>query len=245
MPRQGKGAAVLSVLTASSSLPGDIGEPCPAVGPKICVCTFGGLSVALEGVACRPALSARQRQLLRWLVLAPWGPPLEVSTVCDAMWSGADGAAASSNFASTVRRLRGLLGGAWSVLVEGGTVRLHPLLCRTDLDILRELPTPAPDTGAIDQAARLARRLLAGFEGGNPVLQARSDCVEMADRVQAVEVAWRHATLHLAEQLHGTMHMALALGLCERIERHGLADERVVALWQRLATASLLPGHRD
>lgn len=235
---------MLSVLTVSSPLPGDAGEPCQAACPKICVCTFGGLSVAVQGFAGRPALSARQRQLLRWLVLAPWGPPLEVSTVCDAMWSGADGAAASSNFASTVRRLRGLLGGAWSVLVEAGTVRLHPLYCRTDLDILRELPTPVPDGGAIDEAARLARRLLADFEGGNPVLQARSGCGEMAVRVQAVEVAWRHATLHLAEQLHGTEHMALALGLCERIERHGLADQRVVALWQRLATASLVPEHR-
>jgi len=196
--------------------------------------TFGGLAI-VGGAEPKPSLSARQRQFLRWLVLAPWGPPMEVAAVCDIMWPGVDGAAANSNFSSTVRRLRQVLGGPASILVEAGTVRLHSAACRTDLDLLLDIQARLGSADAADQASSLAIKMLAEFAGENPVLRARSDCRDMALRIQAVETAWKHVTLHLARCLQGTVHAGLALRLCERIERHGLADARVLAQWQVLA----------
>lgn len=201
---------------------------------RVSVHTFGGLTV-VGGAEPKVSLSARQRQFLRWLVLAPWGPPLEVATVCDIMWPGVDGAAANSNFSSTVRRMRRVLGGPTSILVEAGTVRLHPAACRTDLDLLLDIQARLASENFADQAPNLAMKMLAAFSGENPVLRARSDSRDMVLRVQAVETAWRHATLHLARHLQGTAHAGLALRLCERIERHGLADARVLAQWQVLA----------
>lgn len=203
--------------------------------------TFGGIFVAGEPARSVPSLSGRQRHLLRWLVLASWGPPLEVTAVCDSMWPAADGAAAASNFASAVRRLRRILGEPGAVVVDAGTVALHPGYCRCDLDVLHQTGEGTHSDAAIGRAATMARNLVASFEGENPVLLARPDNDDMARRIGAVGIAWRQLTLRLAHLLQGSTHALLVLRLCERIERHGLADERILSQWQRIAS-EMRPG---
>ena len=197
--------------------------------------SFGGLAVSLSGRPPQSVPGARQRQLLRWLMLGPWGAPLNVDTVCDALWPAADGAAAASNFSSTVRRLRLTLGDPGTIVVEAGTVALHGAHCCTDFDILRRLADTLTSVVDPDHAALIARQLLLDFDGANAVLLAPPAHDDMAQRILAVGISWRQVTLQLAQILRGSAHVSLALRLCERIERHGLADARVLARWQDLA----------
>ncbi|WPB57926.1 hypothetical protein [Xylophilus sp. GOD-11R] len=225
-------------------------QPLPLLGSDagehLRIRTFGGLQVI--GADGRPvgSLRGRQLQLLRWLVLARWGSPLGVAAVIDAMWPEAEGAAASSNFASTVRRLRGTLGNAAAIRVSAGRLSLVPTYCRVDLDDFQPLDVffrGSNGAGNSEEASRLANRWLLLFDEENPVLNAPPDTPDMASRIRSVGIAWRHATLRLCQLLRGTPEAEKALRLCEAIERHGFADTRVMAEWHSL-TVRGDPGRR-
>lgn len=202
------------------------------------VSSFGGWVIRRPGDPVAVVPGARQRQLLCWLLLAPWGPPLEVVNLCDAMWPTVDGDTARSNFSSTARRLRQLLGGPEALLVTGGTVALNDRFCRTDLDLLRMLsrhPTRPCDPA---RAGRLARWLLQLCRGYNPVLLGAADTDEMADRRRALGAAWQQVSWRVIDQLDA--HDALlGLALCVCLDRHGLADERILLQWDRIAAQGL------
>ncbi|QHI99992.1 hypothetical protein GT347_19610 [Xylophilus rhododendri] len=207
----------------------------------ILIRSFGGLRVydlkanRVEG-ACRTiGLGARQRQLLRWLLLARWGAPLEVTAVADAMWPGADGAAAASNFASAIRRLRVLLGGPASILIEDGTVALDHGCCGSDLDLLHGDMAESLAAFGRERAEQLVWRLLEDLAGDNPVLLAPPDNQDMAERIAAVGLAWSRLVMRLSQVLQCGPGARLVMQLCERLERHRMADPQLMAQWQSMA----------
>lgn len=200
------------------------------------VTSFGGWSIQRPDAALAVVPGARQRQLLCWLLLAPWGPPLEVTSICDAMWPAADGDTARSNFSSAIRRLRQLLGSPAALIVAGGTIALDERFCRTDLDLLRVLSQARGRRCDPARARRLARWLLDTCRGFNPVLLGRVDSAEMASRRRALAAAWQQICWRIVDTL-SAQDASLALEICMCLDRHGLADERILLQWDRLAIA--------
>lgn len=196
--------------------------------------SFGGLSIRRPGEALDLMPGTRQRQFLSWLLLAPWGPPLEVVSVCDAMWPRADGDTARSNFSSAVRRLRLLLGDPAALVVRDGTVALDSRFCRTDLDLLRVLARNPRRRLDVARASRLARWLSRLGHGYNPVLLGRTESEEMKSRRRVLGAAWQQVSWQLVEVL-GAREAALALELLVCLDRHGLSDERMLRQWEQVA----------
>ena len=211
--------------------------------PRPGVRSFGGLSIWRAGETTGRPPAPMQRRLLGCLLLAPWGPPLEVHSVCDALWPDADGDTGRSNFSSAVRRLRLALGDPAALVISGGTVSIDSRRCRSDLDLLVSLAGRRDWRCDATRAASLARCLLAVGQGYNPVLIGRPDtgdtgaCAldDMARRRSAAGAAWQRVSLRIAAALEGSRDAGLGVSLCIALDRHGLADERVLAQWQRLA----------
>ena len=195
--------------------------------------SFGGLTIRQPGAALALVPGARQRQLLCWMLLAPWGPPLEVVSICDAMWPTADGDTARSNFSSAVRRLRQLLGNPAALLVKGGTIALDDRLCRTDLDLLRLLSRHSALRPDAAKAGRLARWLLSLVGGYNPLLLGRVDSEEMAFRRRTLGAAWQQVSWRVVDMLD-VREASLAVELLVCLDRHGLTDERMLLQWERV-----------
>ena len=213
------------------------------MNPRPRVRSFGGLSIQRAGEARSEPPAPMQRQLLCWLLLAPWGPPLEVHSVCDALWPDADGDTGRSNFSSAVRRLRMALGDPAALTIRAGAVGIDRRRCRTDLDLLVFLAGRREWRCDGTRTAGLARCLLAVGEGYNPVLIGRPETggpetnatADMARRRSAAGAAWRRVSLCIAGALEGGGNAGLGVLLCIALDRHGLADDRVLAQWERLA----------
>lgn len=205
--------------------------------------SFGGISIRRAGETEARLPAPMQRQLLCWLLLAPWGPPLEVHGVCDALWPDVDGDTGRSNFSSAARRLRLALGDAAALTIRAGAVAIDSRRCRTDLDMLVFLAGRREWRCDETRAVWLARRLLAVGEGYNPVFIGRPETndndsnalADMARRRSAAGAAWRRVSLRIASALEGGRNAGLGVLLCIALDRHGLADERVLAQWERLA----------
>ena len=197
------------------------------------VTSFGGLVIRPPGMSVALMPGARQRRFLGWLLLAPWGPPLEVVSICDTMWPTADGDTARSNFSSAVRRLRRLLGSSFAVAVKGGTVSLDERFCRTDLDLLRVLvrnPARRLDPARAGRLARWLSKLVGGY---NPLLLGGADSEEMTLRRRALGAAWQQVTWRVVDMLDAR-DASLAIELLACLDRHGLCDERMLLQWERL-----------
>ncbi|MCZ2498205.1 hypothetical protein GN316_15675 [Xylophilus sp. Kf1] len=200
--------------------------------------SFGGWTIRRSGDTSVRVPTVRQRRLLCWLVLGPWGPPLDIATLCDSLWPSADGDTARNNFSSAIRRMRPLLGGPAALKIVGGTIALNDRVCRTDLDLLRWLSAQAGRRCDAARARRLGVWLLKRCQGFNPVLLGAADSQEMAVRQRSLGAAWQQVVWRIAERLQPE-DAWLALELCLCLDRHGLADERILQLWDRAAARGI------
>jgi LuxR family transcriptional regulator, maltose regulon positive regulatory protein len=122
-----------------------------------------GFAVEVHGAAQplqRRKSAHRLMQLLQALA-AFGGANVPAQSLCDAVWSDADGDAAMRSLDTSLSRLRRLLGSEAALQMRGGKVTLHPSLVHLDLALfsLRSSALVADDIDTPGWAARVRRAL--------------------------------------------------------------------------------------
>jgi ATP/maltotriose-dependent transcriptional regulator MalT/DNA-binding SARP family transcriptional activator len=104
------------------------------------ICTLGAFEVFLGGEPLRAPGKAQRRPLaLLKALLAFGGRNVPQPRLSDALWPDADGDAAHGAFATTLHRLRKLLGVKDALVFQEGLLSLHPRLCWVDAWALERL----------------------------------------------------------------------------------------------------------
>ncbi len=182
------------------------GQAVPAEWPRpIKIRALGNFSLELRG---EPLVFTRKTQrrpieLLKALI-AFGGDRVQEWQVADALWPDSDGSAAAQTLATTLHRLRKILGGSQIIERRSGALTLNRELCGVDLFEFEALLDRAPSSAASSQP-------------GAAAMDDRS-----AERV-----------LELYQPFLGQEDAAWALGCRQRLERRVLAalrgwvDERV------------------
>ena len=176
------------------------GNCSPASNLEVFIRTSGVLTITCIGKTPKIVRSSRQRQILRWLILGSWGAPLEVVTLSDVLWPSADGAAAASNFSSSIRRLRATLGNSNSVVVRGGIVGLNQQTCEVDLEIAQVSNQRLKNDE--DYLVAVAQRLAENKVATNWILKTPPDNEDMAERIANFSATLHKTMLDICTILH-------------------------------------------
>jgi DNA-binding SARP family transcriptional activator len=137
------------------------------------VYTLGRFSLAVDGKVLPSARKTRQKPLLLLKALiALGGREVPEEQLSEILWPDADGDLAHQSLATTLKRLRKLLGDDRSVMLRDGRVTLSNRHCWVDVwefertlgraDAARKPGPHAPDGGEV---ARLAERAIALYRG--------------------------------------------------------------------------------
>ncbi len=173
---------------------------------------------APEGVRTRSR--SKPLELLKLLV-AQGGEGLAVQQAVDTLWPDADGDRAQWAFATTVRRLRGLVGGE-TVPLHSGQLSLCRERCWLDARVLAanlDACVAALEAGQTQHAEGLLREALELYQG--PLLAGESETP---------------LALAARERLHGALLRQVA-DVGERVQDEG-GVERAIALYLRALEAA-------
>jgi ATP/maltotriose-dependent transcriptional regulator MalT/DNA-binding SARP family transcriptional activator len=190
--------------------------------------TLGHFSVERSGrVASAARKESRKPLELLKLVVAQGGAAVPVSHLCGALWPEAPGDAARNSFDNALHRLRKQLGGDHHVLLNGGSVRLNPATCWTDVAALEAslarirgagpALTPAQASALFDEVMALYQgEFLAGDDELPELLTARTRLQSRFTRQMGV----------LGATLEAAGHPAAAALIYQRvIEQQPLAED--------------------
>jgi LuxR family transcriptional regulator, maltose regulon positive regulatory protein len=193
--------------------------------------TMGRFEIVRDGEPVHYARKAQKMplELLKALVSAG-GTPVSDTHIADILWPAAEGDLAMKSLATTLHRLRKLLGDHEAVQVQAGTLSLNRSLCWVDawafervLDKAEELWKKAHGKEVNDAACEMTARALELYRG--PYFEEEvwnPDAVSMGERMK--ERYFRslyQLSDHLSERgqwERARMHLEAGLGLDDCVE---------------------------
>ena len=130
--------------------------------------TFGGFEVFLGGRPLKFSAQAQRKRLAMLKVLVAFGGrAVDEDRLCDAVWPDADGASAHQGFATTLHRLRKMLGSADALVLRDRQLSLNPRLCWVDIWALENWAgqIEAADPALSGRELTLAEKALTIYRG--------------------------------------------------------------------------------
>ena len=149
--------------------------------------TLGTFEIMKNDKRLPPSRKAQQKPLaMLKLLIAHGGKDMTEEQVTDILWPDSDGDLAHQSFATTLRRLRLLLGSEKAVILQDGVLRLNDRHCWVDawelariFDRIEEAAARTPPDGSLEPLARKAITLYAGKflprEAGPPQVASRRE----------------------------------------------------------------------
>ena len=135
------------------------------------VCTLGGFSIVISGEPYQPVGKAQQKPIeLLKVMIALGGRKVSQEALADILWSEVEGDKAQRAFATTLHRLRRLLGHSMAIELREKRLSLNDSYCWLDIWALDHLFTTTD--AAINEEkvnrkliARLTQQLLSLYQG--------------------------------------------------------------------------------
>jgi DNA-binding SARP family transcriptional activator len=133
------------------------------------IATLGEFRLEKDGQPLRFSGKVQQRPLAMLKALVAFGGQgVTEEQLTDALWPEADGDVGHQSFATTLHRLRQLVGHEKAILLQGGQVNLDARYCWVDtwaFEQLLEQADQAERRGRIDQAGELSEKALTLYKG--------------------------------------------------------------------------------
>lgn len=185
--------------------------------------TLGGFAVETDGQLLTFAKKTPRRVLtLLNALIAFGGKGVPETTLSDALWPDADGDLAHQTFATTLHRLRKLLGSDDSLLLKDGKLTLNPYLCWVDTWALED-HVANTDKSAKEQLLANMVHLLDLYQG--PFLPDAQDEPWTFHSRERLQGKFIRAMCQLSSALSkGPFQEEAALLLGKAIEREPLAE---------------------
>jgi DNA-binding SARP family transcriptional activator/ketosteroid isomerase-like protein len=206
--------------TAQQAIPAERARPY-----KISVLGAFGLEVHGEPFAFKGKAPRRPLDLLKALI-AFGGNQVQDWVLADALWPDSDGSAAAQALATTLHRLRRILGNGELVIRQSGTLTLNRALCHIDLWELEDLLGRAPvlteylePSPATNRDAEEALKLYKPFLGREQTIWALECRHRLRRQVLTALRAWAAECL-----LHQRFDRAVPI-LEGALEIDGLAED--------------------
>jgi LuxR family maltose regulon positive regulatory protein len=204
---------------------------------RLKVFTLGRFSILREGEPVRFSRKAQEKPLsMLKMLIALGGKGVREGQVSDFLWPEADGDVAHGSFATTLHRLRTLIGSHEAIELQAGCLTLNPGSCWVDAwaleGILGEAEKGWRKVGGSNDAAvpiRLTLRAIDLYKG--PFLVSEMDEPWAAALRERLGTRFLRVAERLGEYWENTGHPERAVGLYRRsLEAEDLAEE----LYRRL-----------
>jgi ATP/maltotriose-dependent transcriptional regulator MalT/DNA-binding SARP family transcriptional activator len=207
----------------------EVPETAPESWPwAVAIRCLGGFELARDGAPVRFTGKVQQRPLALLKAIIALGPRgVAEATVGDALWPDAAGDAGHQALATTLHRLRALIGHETSVRLSEGRLALDPRSVWLDVWAFERLLAGAEDAerrARADAAAALTERALALYRG--PFLPGESAAPWAASARERLRSKFLRATGRLGRHWIGRRDAKRALDCYERgLEVDDLAEE--------------------
>jgi DNA-binding SARP family transcriptional activator len=131
--------------------------------------TLGRFSIVKDGAPIKFSTKAQKKPLeMIKALIAFGGRNINKALISDALWPDADGDRADQTFATTLHRLRRLLGNDLAVQIQEGKLSLNPSYCWVDCWAFERLLSRADTASSrknTDKAAELTEKALSTYKG--------------------------------------------------------------------------------